>query len=101
MVGEVSGLVGDGALLVDGTEVPVDAVICATGYRRGLEPLVGHLDVLDDRGVPRFADGAPCDPRAPGLYFAGFRVALSGSIRLSAQQARRIAKAISASNGLP
>ena len=30
-----------------------DAVIAATGYRRGLEPMVGHLGVLDDEGAPR------------------------------------------------
>jgi putative flavoprotein involved in K+ transport len=99
VVGEVERLIRDGAVLVGGKELPVDAVICATGYRRGLERLVGHLDVLDDRGVPRFSEGAPCDPGAPGLYFAGFRVALSGSIRLSGKHARRIAKAISASAG--
>lgn len=98
VVGEVERLSGDGALLVGGTPVPADAVICATGYRRGLERLVGHLDVLDGHGVPRCAEGAPCDPRAPGLYFAGFQVALSGSIRLSGRQARRIAQAISASD---
>jgi putative flavoprotein involved in K+ transport len=94
VVGEVDRLVGDGAVLIGGAKLPVDAVICATGYRRGLEHLAGHLDVLDDRGAPRFTNGAPSDPTAPGLYFAGFRVALSGSIRLSGQQARRIATAI-------
>jgi putative flavoprotein involved in K+ transport len=99
VVGEVDRLVREGAVLVGGAELPVDSVICATGYRRGLERLVGHLDVLDDGGVPRFTDGAPSDPRAPGLYFAGFRVALSGSIRLSAKQAHRIATAIATSSG--
>ena len=69
-------------------------MICATGYRRGLEQLVGHLGVLDERGVPRYADGAPGDPDTPGLYFAGFRVALSGSIRVAGQHARRIATAV-------
>ena len=55
-----------------------DAVIAATGYRRGLEPMVGHLDVLDDEGVPRaFAAEAgrarpalrrlPAHPRAVAL----------------------------------
>ena len=97
VVAEVERLLPNGALLIGGRELPVDAVICATGYRRGLERLVGHLDVLDERGVPQFPNGAPCDPRAPGLYFAGFRVALSGSIRLSGKQARRIAKAVAAS----
>jgi hypothetical protein len=33
-------------LLADGTRIQPDAVIAATGYRRGLEPLVGHLGVL-------------------------------------------------------
>jgi len=75
-------------------------VICATGYRRGLERLVGHLDVLDVQGVPRFRDAVPCDPAAPGLYFVGYRVALSGSIRVSAKQARRVAKAIAGSPNL-
>ena len=98
VVGEIERLVRDGAVLVGGAELPADSVICATGYRRGLEPLVGHLDVLDGRGVPRFTDGAPSDPTAPGLYFAGFKVALSGSIRLSGKHARRIADAIAISS---
>ena len=98
VVGEVERLVRDGAVLVGGAELPADSVICATGYRRGLEPLVGHLDVLDGRGVPKFTDGAPSDPRAPGLYFAGFKVALSGSIRLSGKHARRITDAIAISS---
>ena len=71
-----------------------DAVVCATGYRRGLEGLVGHLGVLDDRGGPRHGGGAPGNPTTPGLYFAGFEVALSGSIRAPARHARRIAKDI-------
>jgi putative flavoprotein involved in K+ transport len=100
VVGEVERLSREGALLVGGDELKVDAVICATGYRRGLEPLVGDLGVLDVHGVPRFRDGAPCDPAAPGLYFVGFRVALSGSIRLSGKQARRVAKAIAATADL-
>jgi putative flavoprotein involved in K+ transport len=94
VVGEVERLERALAVLLDGDELPVDCVICATGYRRGLERLVGHLDVLDERGVPRFPYGAPCDPNTPGLYFAGFRVALSGSIPVSGKHARRIAEAI-------
>ncbi len=39
---------------------PPDAVIAATGYRRGLDPLVGHLGVL---GTGRPADA--CAVRAP------------------------------------
>lgn len=56
-------------VLVDGRRLDVDAVICATGYTRGLGPLVGHLGVLDDRGVPRVCG---VDAAAPGLRFVGF-----------------------------
>ena len=37
-----------------------DAVIAATGYRSGLEPLVGHLGVLDAHGVPRVPRRGAC-----------------------------------------
>jgi cation diffusion facilitator CzcD-associated flavoprotein CzcO len=94
IVGEVERLERTGAILTGGDRAPADDVICATGYRRGLEQLVGHLGVLDERGVPRYADGAPGDPDTPGLYFAGFRVALSGSIRVAGRHARRIATAV-------
>jgi cation diffusion facilitator CzcD-associated flavoprotein CzcO len=94
VVGEVERLERTGAILTGGVRLPADDVICATGYRRGLEQLVGHLGVLDERGVPRCADGAPGDPDTPGLYFAGFRMALSGSIRVAGRHARRIAVAI-------
>jgi hypothetical protein len=94
VVGEVKRLDRDGATLLDGGRVPVNVVICATGYRRGLERLVGHLDVLDDGGAPRYPAGAPGNPDTPGLYFAGFQVALSGSIRVAGIHARRIANTI-------
>ena len=58
---EVDRLEPGAAVLVTGERVDTDAVILATGYRRGLEPLVGHLGVLDDRGVPRHARGAPAN----------------------------------------
>jgi putative flavoprotein involved in K+ transport len=96
VVGEVDRLETDAAVLVNGARVHVDVVICATGYRRGLERLVGHLSVLDDRGVPRYPRGAPSDPTTPGLYFAGYQVVLSGSIRASGRHARRIGRAIAA-----
>jgi hypothetical protein len=78
--------------LVDGTRLQPDAVICATGYLRGLEALVGHLDVLNDDGIPRVL--APM-PAARGLWFTGFlaRPALIGYI---AKQSRPLAKQIAA-----
>ena len=94
IVGQIERLDHDGAILANGEHLRADTVICATGYRRGLQKLVGHLGVLDDRGAPRYRDGAPCNPETPGLYFAGFRTALSGSIRVAGTHARRIGKAI-------
>jgi cation diffusion facilitator CzcD-associated flavoprotein CzcO len=101
VVAEVERLEPGAALLVTGERVDADAVILATGYRRGLERFVGHLNVLDDRGVPRHWHGAPGDPNTPGLYFAGFEVRLSGSIRASGIHARRIAKAVAGNSRAP
>jgi cation diffusion facilitator CzcD-associated flavoprotein CzcO len=80
----------DGVRLIDGQRLRPDVIICATGYRRGLEPLVGHLDVLDERGVP-LDDGARLADR--GLWFLGFqsRPGLIGSV---AKHSRRIAATI-------
>jgi cation diffusion facilitator CzcD-associated flavoprotein CzcO len=96
VVGEIERLDRDSGILTNGQHLAADAVICATGYHRGLEPLVGHLGALDHSGAPRYADGAPCNPQTRGLYFAGFRPALSGSIRVAGKHARRIAKQIAA-----
>jgi putative flavoprotein involved in K+ transport len=84
----------DGAeVVLDGGErIRPDAVIAATGYRRGLDPLVGHLDVLDERGEPKFWGGETA-PHMPGLYFVGFRVRLSGPLRNIRLDARRMARA--------
>lgn len=86
-------LEGDEVVLVDGTRLRPDAVICATGYRRGLEPIVGHLGVLRPDGIPIRYGGAPEHPRAPRLYFAGFWGSNSGQIRIMPIHARRIARA--------
>jgi len=76
--------------LAGGARVDPDVVICATGYRRGLEPLVGHLDVLDERGMPR-AIGA--QPAAAGLRFIGY-VPRPGGLGYMGREARQAAKAI-------
>jgi NADPH-dependent 2,4-dienoyl-CoA reductase/sulfur reductase-like enzyme len=77
--------------LVDGTRLEPDVVICATGYRPGLEPLVGHLDVLDTNGAPKAL--AP-DPAASGLWFIGYErrpTQICHAARRSRQLAKRIA----------
>jgi putative flavoprotein involved in K+ transport len=91
-VAAVEGLDGDKVRLADGTTISPEVVIAATGYRRGLESLVGHLDVLDGRGRP-VVHGARTPPGAPGLYFTGFTNPISGMFREMAIDARKIARA--------
>ena len=78
------------AELADGTRVEPDVVICATGYQRNLAPLVGHLGVLGERGMPNVI--AP-RPAAPGLRFVGY-VPRPGGLGYMGKQARRSARAI-------
>ena len=85
VVAAVAGLDATGAVLDDGTHVGADHVIAATGYRPGLEPLVGHLGVLDPGGRP-----IGLVPRA-GLGFVGFRVPLTGTLWAIDRDARRVA----------
>lgn len=98
IVAGVDALDESGVKLVDGTRVEPDAVIAATGYRPGLEPLVGHLGLLDERGVPRAPRG---EEAAPGLRFIGYWP-LPAHINHIGREARRAAKEIAgARHGSP
>ncbi|EYT79182.1 monooxygenase [Streptomyces sp. Tu 6176] len=88
----VDGFEDGEVVLADGERIRPDAVIAATGYARGLEPLVGHLGVLDERGRP-VVTGARTPAGAPGLYFTGFTNPISGMLRELALDARKIARA--------
>lgn len=79
--------------LADGTTISPDAVIAATGYRRGLDDLVGGLGVLDADGRP-LAHGARTRPEAPGLHFIGYTNPLSGMLRELSLDSRKIARAV-------
>ena len=92
-VAAVESFDGPKVALADGSTITPDVVIAATGYRRGLEELVGHLGVLDERGLPRVG-GRHTLPEAPGLYFTGFTNPISGMLRELAIDARRIARSI-------
>jgi putative flavoprotein involved in K+ transport len=93
VVPAVTGFDGTQVVLDGADPIEVDAVIAATGYRQGLEKLVGHLGVLDQRGRPRAHGGrAPADAR--GLYFTGFTNPISGMFRELRIDAKRIAKAV-------
>lgn len=79
--------------LADGTHITPDTVIAATGYDRALEPLVGHLGVLDARGRPT-VHGARTPAAAPGLFFTGFTNPISGMLREIRIDAERIARTV-------
>jgi cation diffusion facilitator CzcD-associated flavoprotein CzcO len=81
---------GDGVLLADGSRITPDAVVLATGYSQGLEPLIGHLGVLDAKGRPTVTGGRTADG-APGLWFTGFTTPISGTLRELGIDARKIA----------
>jgi hypothetical protein len=90
VVGAVTRLDRSGVELADGRRLEPEVVICATGYRRGLEPLVGHLRVLDERGVPK---SRGVQPAAEGLRFIGY-VPRPGAIGYIGREAKGAAKAI-------
>ena len=84
---------GQDVVLATGERVRPQVVIAATGYRHGLEPLVGHLGVLTPTGKPAVRTGN-AHPDAPGLYFNGFWLPLSGQLPAMRRTSRRIARAI-------
>ncbi|MEV7201949.1 flavin-containing monooxygenase [Streptomyces griseoluteus] len=93
IVAAVEGFEDGKVALADGTRIAPDAVIAATGYSRGLDSLVGHLGVLDERGRPT-VHGARTPKDAPGLYFTGFTNPISGMFRELAIDAEKIAKSL-------
>lgn len=91
VVPAVARLDGDRVGLADGTDLHVDAVVAATGFRPGLEDLVGHLGVLDADGVPVAGDERAA---LPGLRFVDVGL-VPGLLRTAGPRARRSAAAIS------
>lgn len=85
-------------VLADGTRIGPEVVIAATGYRRALEPLLGDLGVLDEKGTP-LVRGTRTAKSAPGLFFTGFTNPISGMLRELARDAEKIAKAIAGRRG--
>jgi putative flavoprotein involved in K+ transport len=96
VVAAVEGFDGAEVLLADGSRIRPDAVIAATGYRAGLDELVGHLGVLTERGLPAKTDGEPC---LPGLWFVGFTPTLGGQLREGSIAARKVAEGVGGTVG--
>ena len=83
----------DGVILTNENLIFPDVVIAATGYRTGLETMVGKLGVLDEKGVPLF-NGGTTDPKLPGLWFTGMRPSIRGCFANARIQAAAIARAV-------
>jgi cation diffusion facilitator CzcD-associated flavoprotein CzcO len=90
IVPRVDGFSADAVRLSDGSVCRPDVVIAATGYRSALEPLLGHLDVLDPNGRP-FHPMGERDPELPGLWFTGFKPIYTGFFDAACIAAERIA----------
>lgn len=95
VVAAVESIDGPDVYLTDGQIVRPDAMIAATGYRPDLGPLVGDLGVLDESGSPK-VHGAQTLTDAPGLYFVGIDVELSGLLREIAREAVDVSRKVSA-----
>jgi putative flavoprotein involved in K+ transport len=94
IVAAVESFDGADVVLADGSRIAPAAVIAATGFRAGLDDLVGHLGVLGPRGLPLKTDG---EPALPGLWFVGFVPTLGGQLREGSVAARKVAAALAAS----
>jgi len=91
-VAEIHYLDGTDVVLSDGTRLQPDTLLAATGYRTGLQTVVGHLGVLDEHGLPRLP--VQRTSPTPGMHFIGFRPAIEGNLRQHPIEARRIAREI-------
>jgi cation diffusion facilitator CzcD-associated flavoprotein CzcO len=96
VVAAVDSFDGAEVVLADDRRISPEVVIAATGYRMGLEPLVGHLGVLLPSGKPRYLRGEP-DPAAPGLHFNGYWLPMSGELPAMRRTTRRIGAEITRS----
>ena len=97
VVAAVESFDGADVVLADGSHVTPDAVIAATGFRAGLDSLVGHLGALGPRGLPTKTDG---EPVLPGLWFVGFVPTLGGQLREGSIAARKVAQGVAAAEGV-
>lgn len=98
VVAAVESLTADTVRLADGRSVDPEAVIACTGFTPALEPIVGHLGVLDERGRPA-VHGAKTAPHAPGLYFVGINTELSGVLHKIGLEARDVGRVLAGRSG--
>lgn len=91
IVSAVVSFTKDAVQLADGSSVSPDVVLVATGFQRGLEPLVGDLGVVAPGGRPLINADEQL-PGLEGLFFLGYSNPITGNIRQVAIDAKKIAK---------
>lgn len=96
VVGAVESFSKDAVKLADGSSLSPDVVLVATGFQRGLEPLVGDLGVVAPGGRPLINADEQL-PGLEGLFFLGYSNPITGNIRQVGIDARRIARRASRS----
>lgn len=98
VVAAVESFDEDAVRLADGSTASPDVVLVATGFRRGLEPLVGELSVIAPGGRPLINADEQL-PGLEGLFFLGYSNPITGNIRQLAIDAKRIARKAARPNG--
>lgn len=93
MVEKTVGFDTEHVLLSDGGKLQPAIVICATGYRSGLEAWFSNYGVLDPDGHPYFSAGEN-DPDHPGLWFTGYKASLTGFFDAAIVASKRIADGV-------
>ena len=91
VVAAVDSFTTDRVRLADGTTVTPELVLVATGFQRGLEPLVGDLGVIAPGGRP-LINAEEQLPGLEGLFFLGYSNPITGNIRQVAIDAKKIAR---------
>lgn len=85
VVPAVTAIDGGAVVLTDGTRLFPDAIVAATGYHPGLEPLVGDVTEIAEHGVPK--------PQSR-LHFLGIGIPLSGLLYQVGKDARQTAASV-------
>ncbi|MCU1384472.1 MAG: NAD(P)/FAD-dependent oxidoreductase [Acidobacteria bacterium] len=86
----VERLTSEGAVFIDRSREPFDAIVAATGFVTGLESILDAPGALNAHGEPRGLSGEPT-PYA-GLYFVGFTHSLRGHLFEANLASRRLAR---------
>jgi indole-3-pyruvate monooxygenase len=90
--GDIERFTDSGVVFDDDSQLDVDAVVLATGYRPALEDLLPEWAVVCGEDGRPVVSGGPT--ALPGLWFCGQFVSPAGMLREMGLEAKRIARAI-------